>query len=95
MVKAIGLTALPNGTGKAPIQNLGWGNPMGGLFASSRDLAQTVILSPIIYYCLSSICYSISQIALMFRTNQTADNGQQILDGATITGICLVWQLLL
>jgi len=38
---AIGLTELANGTFVvSPVEQLGWGNPMGGLLASSRDIAK-------------------------------------------------------
>lgn len=41
--EAVGSVEWPNGTfTEAVITDLGWGNPMGGLFSSSRDVAQWV-----------------------------------------------------
>jgi len=42
---AIGTDYLPNGTPiPAQIENLGWGNPMGGLFCSSKDMSKLISL---------------------------------------------------
>jgi len=40
---AVGVTGLPNGTQvRAPIEDLGWASPCGGMFASAQDIAKYI-----------------------------------------------------
>lgn len=42
-LQAVGKITLANGTSiPAPIENLGWGNPMGGMFSSAKDMSKFV-----------------------------------------------------